>query len=468
MALLKKMKKYIEISEYRFAIFAFVWGLLFSFLIIPWQTPDEYAHLSMITEGVKNYELDDYLLKEMELGCDRIRYNADEKIDMGEFYDSLTKKVAYAGIDYLPKGISINTIKHLPAFLGIYIGVILRLPVYWVLQMGELFSLLFYIVICAMAIRIVPIKKWVFEIVMLIPMCIQQASSISYDSVLLPLSFLYVAYILHLQLEKEEISIRDCCIVCFLMLLITLCKLPYIVMGGLIFSLPIDKIDIKLGKYNIKGEHIRKKKFFIIVIFILLLLISLWILRNNQYLQILKYSILQYGRTFYLFSQTIQNFGSDLSTGLIGNFGWLDTPMPAWFVHGLIAVILVMSFTVVKGENKTEVSVKNNKIKNKMIFILISLACIYVISLSMVEHTAMITLYGSVTAEATLEYDKILYQIPYIGGLQGRYYIPIILLFLVAFPDLFEMDKKKYNKCIVTVTLICIFCTCYRVCLRYW
>ena len=48
------------------------------------------------------------------------------------------------------------------------------------------------------------------------------------------------------------------------------------------------------------------------------------------------------------------------------------------------------------------------------------------IMLSMVNHTIMVILFGAENLNKTYHIREALYQIPYIGGLQGRYFIPLM------------------------------------------
>ncbi len=112
--------------------------------------------------------------------------------------------------EMLPKAIHISVIKHLPATLGIILGILLGMPAYWVMQFGEIFLLIFYVYICYLSLKLMPIKKEVMALLMLFPMAIQQASSINYDAVLLPMCYLFIAYIFYLKFEKKKLQFIVC------------------------------------------------------------------------------------------------------------------------------------------------------------------------------------------------------------------------------------------------------------------
>lgn len=130
----------------------------------------------------------------------------------------------------LPKKITVAVIKHLPATIGIYIGIIFGLPAFWVLQLGELFALLFYSYICYKALQIMPIKKNMMAWFMIFPMALQQAASINYDAVLIPLCYLFISYMLYLKYEKTYIELRDIIGIILIWGIITYIKIPYILL----------------------------------------------------------------------------------------------------------------------------------------------------------------------------------------------------------------------------------------------
>lgn len=450
----------------RFVLIASVWGCCFSFMIIPWQIPDEYTHLQMIGSEIANDSIAELLMNDMPLEQGRIIFNKDEKVNISLLKEALIKRPGYTIKQCMPKGISLKSIRHFPAIIGILLGVIFRLPTYWVLQLGELFSLFFYIFICNKALSLVPIKKEVFELVMLLPMCIQQAASISYDAVLLPICFFLTAYILHLKFEESKIiDLKRVLIILFLLFCIVIIKLPYILLGGMFFLLPLERIQIRLGKqHNFVIKADKRNRCIILAIFVSSILLTLCFLTENEYMRILIASVLQWERTLYLFKATIETFGEHLIVSLIGNFGWLDTPLPLGYVFVLASIIFTFSITKVE-EGREDIKLD---IWSKIVLSLITLGLIYIVTLSMVRHTVTIILFGNESVDVWLDYEEALYQIPYIGGLQGRYYIPLLLPFFLTLPSVFEIKRRKYNILVIWIECAYILCTSYYVLARYW
>lgn len=454
-----KQVSFFKRDNLRFTIIAAVWGLLFSFIIIPWQTPDERTHLGAIGAEIGNEDLVELLSNDMFLDQNRIMFNGNEKIDISVWEAAVNKDPEYTISSCMPRKISIQCIRHFPSMLGILLGILLKLPTYWVLHLGEIFSLVFYILIGNMVLSLAAVKKHVFEIVMLLPMCIQQAASINYDAVLLPCCFLLIAYILYLKFEMEYIRAKNILILLIILFPIIMIKLPYALLAGLFFMIPLNKMGIESKKIN-----------YLIISSLMVVgsVIAINLLRNYKYMQILIASIFEWRRTLYLFWKTICTFGEHLFVSLVGNFGWLDTPLPMACIIVITLFVLTFSFMHIRDSND-----KNNKTHkfnrwDKTILILVTLGTIYITTIALVDHTALIWLYGSEQADVQLNYREALYAIGYIGGLQGRYYLPLLTPALFLLPELIEISREKYQRTMVIAEILIMFCTSYFIIIRYW
>ena len=67
------------------------------------------------------------------------------------------------------------------------------------------------------------------------------------------------------------------------------------------------------------------------------------------------------------------------------------------------------------------------------------------ITMSMINHTILITLYGVEDFSIKVDYQKAIYQIAAIGGLQGRYYLPMLLPVLLGVRESIQISEKRYN-----------------------
>ena len=208
---IRMIKEIFKDKEIRaFFIVAMVIGIAMSFLISPWQIPDEDNHLTYIGGSFLNWNFVNNIEQSLGMDRGRVEWNIYEKVDVEQMLSAMTKAPDYEREEMLPNGILLYGLRYVPAMLGMFVAVVLHLPTFWVLQFGELFSLLFYVFICSIALKRCPMKKGVMAIFMLAPMMMQSASSLSYDAVATPLVFWIICDVLYLTYEKNEIilSIR--------------------------------------------------------------------------------------------------------------------------------------------------------------------------------------------------------------------------------------------------------------------
>lgn len=451
------MKRRIRNQEIRFCVITLIWGILFAFLIPLWQVPDEYAHAEMIGQEIRNENLAAILLEEAHLDERRVRWNTEEKVNLETLEKTMWKTPQYDKADCLPKGISLKIVRHLPAAVGIQLGVMFRVPAYWVVILGRLFSLLFYIVVCNNALKQLPVKKELLELVMLLPICIQEAASLSYDAVLISLCFWLLSRSLHFRFTATRVGLCDILTIIGVLVCIALIKPPYIVLGGIFLIVPIQKMCLKFGKCMITGENIRKFRWQICIFVVAVIVLALYLERDNIWVRLVAATLMNFKRTFWLFGRTCKVWGEDIFCSMIGSFGYFSQPTTAaWFIAVVPAFILVISMTKLKRADTLE---EGFLVRDKVIMYLVLACCFYLVTVSMISMTA---------GYDTRDWVKAMYEITYISGLQGRYYIPMLMLFLLPMPPILEMEEKVYKKIrIGYYILICVY-TCIAVGDRYW
>lgn len=461
------MKRGIQSQEWAVRVcmmLILVFGIVMSMMIPPWQIPDENAHIRMIGEGIGNPNLEELFLQDMDMDCHRIHFNSEEKVDIEQWKAAMTAGPSYSRMDCMPKGFHISSIKHLPAMVGILLGVLLHLPTFWVLELGELCSLMFYVVICWQAVRLMPIKKELLLMFMVFPITLQQAASVNYDAVLLPLCFLFVSYIFYMRCEKEQLGWKEAVLAILLLGLITYIKLPYVLLGLLVFIIPIEKICLRLGTFQINGETIRRFRIPAIVVLIIVFAAVLYLVRNNFWVQLVGGMTLEWRQTAHLFKATAQTFWRYLIVSSVGQFGYLDSQLPFWFTW---ATYLLTAVIAVWGRGETKSASFEMKGRTKVYLWIIFMLLSYLTVLSMVNHTIKVVLFGSEGAAESYNLREAIYAIPYIGGLQGRYFIPFLALPFLGLPHIGR--EVKWKLWIPVVYLIVAMVFTVRVLYgRYW
>lgn len=439
-----KLAKRININKF-FVIFTIVVGFILSIIIPLYMIPDEITHINMIYEERNlNYKFNE--ISESYRGSEYLMGFEDARVEKKDYFD-LSKKINVKKVFSIPK---VSIVRHLPQALGMIIGEILHLPVFFYLMIMEIFALLFYVFICNKALKKMSFKKSTLMVVMLLPICLQQMASVSYDVMLLSISFLYIASIFELKFSKEKITLKDVLLLFLYLIIITICKLPYGILGLLMFMLPLSKFEIRLFCLKINGKEIEENicKHKIMSIAITTFVLTIIGILAYKYLisinsgRVLIASISRPIDTAILLARTIKHYLLFYVKTIVGQFGLFNVNTNKIVDSLLLICVFVISmFNYKVIDDKIEV--ENNKFSKKDLFILYItfFIIVYFVILAMFEWTLFaigIESYDNMSLTKVAYYIK---NIKLIGGVQGRYFVPILPLILIPLGN-----KKIYEK----------------------
>ncbi|MHC5001173.1 MAG: DUF2142 domain-containing protein [Planctomycetota bacterium] len=248
--------KYLK-PQIVFLVLALTAGLAMVFVNAPFQVPDEGAHFWRayhVSQGdwtssrkgdvvggeipksvaaiIQKY---DYLIGHPEMRVDRDAFGADlNRPFEGNtiiFKDFFTQAL-YAPTVYLPQAI------------GIALGRLCGLSALKMMYAGRISALLCWIAIIFMAIRIVPIYKWVFVLIALIPRSLSLAASLSADGPTNAMALLLTAVLMREIFGKEAgLKTMDAILILLLSLLLSMAKQVYLPLVGLVLLIPAEKFN---------------------------------------------------------------------------------------------------------------------------------------------------------------------------------------------------------------------------------
>lgn len=406
--------------ETYFLVLALVFGLLFLVYTPPYQVPDEPSHF------FKAYAIGEgHILPEIEDGHPVIRIpqnmllsvlwyswmplNPDSKHFYGSTLTNLrapldpditlivadTPTVFYPPIAYIAPGMTMGLAKLFEAS-----------PLL-LMYLGRLANLLVWIFLVYLAIKNIPVHKWVLFLLALMPMSIYLGSSLSADSFTMALSFFYIAFFLKLALddEKESIENRDILIMIGLSILLALSKVGYLVLLGLFLLIPKEKFGSRnqmAGKYALLFTPVA-----IVTLLWNFLVQSVATASQKAYAQG-KMVLITSDPSFFpqLLSCSIGNCWNHYLTSFVGTFGWTENPLPAAMVYIYLAVLVLVALL---DNSKIKIGFKQ-KVIPLIIFIILSLS-------------TFIYMYFVFTPSDG----------GFINGVQGRYFIPVAPLFFLLF-----------------------------------
>ncbi len=391
--------------EIIFLWMGFIFGISTCFINPPFQVPDEIYHLSHAVYLTQHNEISSnssyvsFPMNAITSGAEvHLHYRhtsllLKEKLDYFSQlppHPQFTEKTNYTQhhsmFPYIPSGI------------GVYIGKIFELSWLDIIYLARITNFLVWLFLGYLAIRFMPIGKWLLCLIALSPMSVFQAASISIDSLANGLSFLLIALIFNFIFKQQRITLVGILIIS---IFLTLTKIPYLILLSLMLLI--------FTQRPLKWSYVLNSILISVIVFSSFLWIFFTQISPNfnsiAFQQI--YSIIQQPIDYIqLIIETIRLYGISFVQEWVGKFGWLEIHFPVWFIslHIMMLSLYAMSSSSPLVLNKL------SKFFLSIIFIagiLIVFTTLYII-------------------------ESPLLKLPYIDGLQGRYFIPLgILPFLL-------------------------------------
>ncbi len=337
-------------------------------------------------------------------------HDLPEKYELNLNMDEVTDRYGFAGTrGYSP-------VVYIPQALGMFIGLKLNLKPLIIANLARIFGFVAWMIMCAYAIKIIPFKKEFLLILALLPANLTSAVTLSADTILNGITLVLIAKVLQVYHIVDKINIKDYLVLLGSSIIIGQCKMAYLPIIFICLLIPVKKYG-------------NKKKYFIgngIIIFLTLLGTYIWMKlvayeyygigqTNEQQQWILTYP------AYYIIVmfRTIIEYFNNLFCGIAAgnNLYRARVQVPEFISLGLMACLIISLWI---KESKI-----NLKIWKKILVICIMGA------MSLLVLTAM---YISATTIVTGQIGTKI-----IEGLQGRYFIPIIIL------SVFLVNKKRID-----------------------
>ena len=404
-------------------IFLIPIGMLFLVYIIPTHVPDENAHLwkayelsrgkivtkvnkdgSYPTEIPEFYKENDYHnLTNYGQMFEKINHNTD--------YGKLVQVTNPASSYFSPL--------YIFSALGLFIGRILKINGIYAEYLSRLFNYSVFLILSYYSIKKIPFGKMALGVLLFFPMILQQGTSMSIDCLINALSIFYISYTLYLRFEAKQIKRKEKIIYCIISCIIGIAKYVY---------LPICCLSLLL----ISNKNLNKKDKLIIIIgtIIIPLIVAVgWFMFSKRYVDTRDYlneNNVDFGKQVNFIINNPLHFFRIISNNAITGFeswlycavgfglGWLNIFLP----YIKITIFLILYVLAIYFEN-------NRFQLNKVECIFIFLITLGVYFLTII---ALYLIWSGVGSEE-------------VKGVQGRYFVPILIL-----PILCMARKENYVK----------------------
>lgn len=422
----------VRLYKASFVIIMFI-GIIYTLIVPQFSVPDEYTHYltsysqSSILLGEKAFDERGNVLLYEDSSNTLIRASHPTVNEYVKEYDGLIGKEKFRiNQPYISRApLTLGSFGYFPQVLGVSLGRILGLNGIQTGVFGRISALLLFAVLISYSLKIIPkfFEKVLFTISIL-PMTLQQVCSYNYDSVLFTACFFLFAYLLYLIYEKEKISKLDIALVTLSSIVIATIKFVYLPILGLGLLIPREKFTLKNGKT---------------LVILMLVVLSLgsylvvmkgnslfWNVHESDTSSLINYNtftisqVIQHPiREIAIIIATFQRFTADYISQMIsGPLGWLEMNVPALQLSGFLMMLFYSLFSV---EKKSKMD-RNVKICSGLFSMLMILIVILALQISWTPDNSLIVI-----------------------GVQGRYFLPILPMILLAMKDLLTVKAENTN-----------------------
>lgn len=408
-------------------------GLFYLFLIPLGKIPDEGTHAKRAYDISEGHLITE---KHKEKGNQSGSYLYEDitKIFYSKNYHSYKnvlklKDQKEKSFMRFPSASLYSFVCYIPQSVGILLGKLFHLPLLFQFYLGRLMNFLLWVLLMYYSIKIIPYKKITTLGLCFIPIIIQETVSLSADAITISSSIFLISYILYLKEKKEKIKKKEYIILSITTIVLSLCKIVYIPICFLVLLIPYKKFDSKKDKYIKLG----------LLILLVVLLNFLWLKISSTYLQESTHA----GNPDYQISYILHNPISFLQFCYNSlyqySFNWLyelfgmrlcllDVVLSPFYM-----IIMIITYLYLFLFDNT----KKITIQNKLAVGTTSLVTIALIFTSLfVQWTPV----NSHTVE----------------GIQGRYFLPILLFIPILCNSNSIQLKKGINTKIICYLLIFI------------
>lgn len=417
-------------------------GLCFMLLIKPFSVPDEYIHfdeaykISNSLLGIQHCEIPEGIYKR---SCDVLTdLLSKEKMD-GEAYrwerDTLRKEIRNWPNRYNEdmqlvyarrSGTGSPMIFYAPAALGLTVGRLLGFGFMGIMYLARLFQFMAGIGLLIFAVRQIPVGKPVLTALAFMPISMMELVSVSYDAVIIPVCFACFAQALRMIMNTEDCTVDDLFLLFFLTLLVVINKGGAYAPIGFLSLIAVYKVSLPNSCENrLHTDKSTKSRGLLLFIFLAVIIIVVFFSFGKVYLGKLNmkqmvgynsrteragYTLAYLLRHPYQALRLVEGtlyWRLSIPLGISGAaIGWVGGIALDFAIQMIGIMYLAFSCIRIQGE-----AVLSRKVK---------VMCILTFFLSVAAFNYAMLMGWTVLGSNS------------ITGVQGRYYIPVLPLLLIA------------------------------------
>lgn len=421
-----------------FLITVSVLGIIYLAIIPMYRGHDEHAHFFRayeISQGILNTKIehDESVTQIPAVFFDVMRNQNDERyINQGYYEDlrnSLNKEITDDNIWVNGSYMAVySAIPYVPQAIAIRIASLFTNKVVAIFYVARLANLIFAVFILYIAFKILPYGKKLLFLICMVPTTLCQIASMSPDAMTFTFSVLFIAYVLKLINDNKELNNKNIARLTILGAVVGLCKITYI---------PIVFTVLLIPKRLYKKSRVKP---LLIIILIPVIMNLIWLGIAGKHLALIDNNKSEVQKEFILSNPieyiricayTLYSKWGMFMDGLFGqNLEHINyVQVGEMNVH---LFIILFIFIVLFDDSMKD------KIDN---FGKITLGCILIIIVALIFTSLYMQWSG--------------YKWYYIDGIQGRYFIELLLPLGLL---LAQNNIAKNAKIDLKTTILCVAC----------
>lgn len=323
--------------------------------------------------------------------------------------------------NYYPTSAVYSPLQYIPQIIGVILGKTLNLNIYFIGLLGRIFGFVAWLLICTYSIKVLPAKKIFISLLLLTPISISFATTLSGDLMTNAMVILFISHIYNIWYNKRSLTKKDMVILTVSAIMVSICKVVYLPIVLLLFIIP-------------KKSFGNSKKYFsinLIIIILAALISGLWLKETNNLVS-LYYTNTELQKDF-IFNNPFQYIIICIKTFFVyfDNFIMSTTAGSIMYntnvnIYPIVSILFFANLIIALFGEK--VSEKVSKLGKTLIVFIIG--------------SVIVLIFTALYIQYTLWQCGVGHQ--YVEGVQARYFIPLIMLSVLLFQKrriIFDINK---------------------------
>ena len=317
---------------------------------------------------------------------------------------------------------------YIPQTIGVTFGRLLNTSIMAQIYLGRVFNYLLFVILAYFSIKYLPFKKELALFIFLLPITMQEAVSLSPDAMTIGVSALFISMVLNFKLNKDKIiSNKELLLLAILSIALALCKIVYLPLCLLLFLIPNSCFKSKKQRYV----------YIILTILITTIINLIWLSTSSVYLEAFHHRSNSSLQLEYILSNPLKFIATIINTLDTYMFNYLGTMVGS--LLGPLNISTSMPIVICSLGILT-----NLVIYNKKKFFLNSKEQLFVL---FIVFSTILLIFTSLYLQWTSVGNSL------VEGIQGRYFLPLLLAISSVFMSL-KVKEMKYKNYLIAFIIL--------------